>query len=115
MRFFEEAEKEFVLLVGGDRVERVGHGFCGRLTKTDFDGDGLFEGPLGEAFDFGGNGGGEKESLAFFGAEGDDAFDVGKKAHIEHAVYLIQNKMREISEVQVALSDEIEKASGGGD
>ena len=53
--------------------------------------------------------------MAFFGAEGDDAFDVGKKAHIEHAVYLIQNKMREISEVQVALSDEIEKASGGGD
>ena len=85
------------------------------MTKPDFDGDGFFQGPLGESFDFGRNGGGEKESLAFFGAEGNDAFHIGKKAHIEHAVYFIEYKMREISEVQVALSDEIEKAPGGGD
>ena len=52
---FEKAEEEFVLLVGGDRVERVGNGFCSRLTKTDFDRDGLFQGPLGESLYFGGN------------------------------------------------------------
>ena len=66
--FFEQAEEKFVLLVGGNRVERVGNGFCGGLTQTDFNRDGLLQGPLGKPFDFGRDRGGEKESLAFFRA-----------------------------------------------
>ena len=111
---FEEAEKEFVLLICRHGIKSVGDGFGGGLAEADFDRDGLFQGPLGETFDFGRDGGREKESLALFRAEGDDAFDVGQEPHIEHAVHLIQDEVREISEVQVALSDEVEETSRGG-
>lgn len=104
-----------MFLIGGDGVKGVGNGFSGGLAKTDFDRNGFLEGPLGQALDFGGNGGGEKESLPFFGAEGDNAFDVGQKSHIEHAVHFIKDEVSEVRKVKVALADEVEEASGGSD
>ena len=111
---FEKAEEEFVLLIRRHGIKSVGDGFGGGLAEADFDRDGLFQGPLGETFDFGRDGGREKESLAFFRTEGDDAFDVGQEPHIEHAIHLIQDEVREMSEIQVTLADEVEETSRGG-
>ena len=106
--FFQQTEKEFVFLIGGDGIEGVGDGFGRGLAQTDLDGDRFFEGPLGESFDFGGDGGREKEGLTFLGAEGDDAFDVGEEAHIEHAIDFIKDEVGEMAEVKVSLADEVE-------
>ena len=97
-----------MFLIGGDGVEGVGDGFGRGLAQTDLDGDRFFEGPLGESFDFGGNGGREKEGLTFLGAEGDDAFDVGEEAHIEHAIDFIKDEVGEMAEIEVSLADEVE-------
>ena len=78
-----------MFLIRRHGIKRVGDGFGGGLAEADFDRDGLFQGPLGEAFDFGWDGGGEKESLAFFWAEGDDSFDVRQEPHIQHAIHFI--------------------------
>ena len=42
VRFFQEAEKEFVFLIRRHGIKRVGDGFGGGLAEADFDRDGLF-------------------------------------------------------------------------
>ena len=112
---FEQAEKEFMFLVGCDRVEGVSDSFCGRLAEADFDGDRFLEGPLGESFDFGRDGGGEKESLALFWAQRDDSLHIRKKSHVEHTIHLIEHEMGQVCKLQIPLADKIEEATRGGD
>jgi hypothetical protein len=112
---FEQAEKEFVLLVGCNRVEGVSDSFCGRLAEADFDGDRFLESPLGETFDFGRDGGGEKEGLALFRAKGNDPFHIGQKSHVEHPIHLIEDKVCQICKMKISLAGKVEEATRGGD
>ncbi len=95
-------------MIGGDGIEGVGDGFGRGLAQTDLDGDRFFEGPLGETFDFRGDGGREKEGLTFLGTEGNDAFDVREETHIEHAIDFIEDEVGEMAEIAVSLADEVE-------
>ena len=112
--FFQQAEKEFVLLIGSDGVEGVADGFRGGAPQPDFDGQGIPEHPGGESFDFRRDGGGKKQGLPFGRAETDDFFHVGKKTHVEHAVHLVQNEVGEVGEMDFALIHEVQQSARGG-
>ena len=53
--------------------------------------------------------------MALRRAEGDDAFDVGQKAHVEHTINLIQHEMGEVGQMEIPLLHEVEKSSRRGD
>ena len=103
-----------MFLVGRHGVKGMADGLGGGATQADFDGQGIAQNPRGEALDFRRDGGGEKEGLALGGAETNDLFDVGQKAHVEHPVHLVENEMGEVGEMDFPLIHEIEKTTGGG-
>lgn len=113
--FFEESEEEVLALETIDRVEVVADGGGGGARAADFDFEGVAEGPACEGGDFCGDGGGEEERLAVFGAAGDDAADVGHEAHVEHAVDLIEDEDFDVIELDGALLHVVEQTAGGSD
>ena len=82
---------------------------------ADFHLFGIGEEPLGHGLEFRRKGGGEEEGLAGFGESIDDAADLRKEAHIEHAIDFIEDEVLDIVEVGGAVFDEIEESTWGGD
>jgi hypothetical protein len=53
--------------------------------------------------------------LAFFRQYRKDASDVTDKAHVEHAVGFVEHQNFDVREVDAALLDMIQQATGGSD
>ena len=62
-----------------------------------------------------GEGGGKKQGLALLRQHLHDAADVVDKAHVEHAVGLIEHKVAHAVEREQSLADEVEQAARRGD
>ncbi len=112
---FEKGEEEVEFLINGDGVKGVGDGLGRGASGTDLDAFGVFQAPCGEALDFLGNGGGEKQGLSFLWALIDDAAHVGKEAHVKHAIDFVEDEELERAEVDEALLHVVEKAAWSGD
>ena len=67
-----------------------------------------------QAADVVGHGGREKQCLAPLGHGLDDTPHIGQKAHVEHAVGLVQHEHLDAGQVHGALTDMIEKPAGAG-
>ena len=81
-----------------------GHGYPNRPVQQH----------VGQLNHFRGHGRREKHRLAFGGQFGNDLLDVVDKAHVQHAVCLVQHKVREVAQVHVALAHKVQQAAGGG-
>jgi hypothetical protein len=69
----------------------------------------------GQSLDFSGKGGGKEQRLTLAGEKSDNLSDGWYKAHIEHAVGLIQNQELEGSKALLPSANQIEKPSWGSD
>ena len=85
----------------------------------DFGGDGdrlgVVKDSVSQFFDRGAQGSREEEGLTLSGKFGDDALDVAKESHVEHAVDFIENEVIDAGKVDISLVHVIEKAPGAGD
>ena len=70
---------------------------------------------VGQRRDFVGHGGREQQRLPLGGQLGDDSLEVGQKAHVEHAVGLVEDEELERGEVDVAKAHVVEQAAGRRD
>ena len=111
----EEGEEQGLFLGEGHGIHDVADGVGGLLTGADLDADGIVEGPGAEGFDGGRDGGGEEEGLPLFGTLEEDAADIGKETHVEHAVGLIEHDIAGEVEAEGALAEVIQESARGGD
>ncbi len=67
---------------------------------------------VGDALDFRGHGGGEKQRLAGERHQLADALDVGNEAHVQHAVGFVDDEQLNAGEQQAATLEMVEQAAG---
>lgn len=112
VRPLEQGQQQFVPLVQRHRVKGMADG-GGHFAPGDGDFCRVRQAPFGKSGDDRGHGGGEEEGLpAFPRAEVDDFTDDGEKAHVQHAVHLIQHQGLDFSEAHGAAVEVVHQAAG---
>ena len=91
-------------------IDGLGCGRCGRHLYLHR----LMKNGVGQLHDIGRHGGREKERLAFCGQNSQEPFYIVNKAHVEHAVGLIQHKNLNFPNRYKFLIHQVEQATGGG-
>ncbi len=89
-------------------------GAC-RGNHADLHGDGVGEDAAGQLADLVGHGGREEEGLALRWHELQDAADVGQEAHVAHAVGFVQHQDLDVSQVDAAVTGQVQQATRAGD
>ena len=110
----QELQEEACLQVLLDGIEGVGDGVDGR-GMADPDRDGIGQHLLGQLPDVFGHGGGKHQGLALRGQLLDDPPDVREKAHVEHAVRLVDDEDLDGRQVDRLLGHMVEESAGAGD
>ena len=96
-------------------VHLVRHQIGGRVAARDFDGERVAQHLISEALDFVGKRRREQQALALRWNQRNDAFQVGQKTHVEHAVGLVEDEDLHLAEVHSLLLHVVKQAAGGGD
>jgi hypothetical protein len=112
---FEEFAQELGLEVLGNRVDSLGDAGGGRRLAFHLDGHRIMEHVVHELPHFTGHGGGEEERLAAGRQHAQNAADVGQKAHVEHAIGLIEHEDFERIEAGIRMAQVIEQPPGRRD
>ena len=98
-----------------DKVDALIHPIDGGRSGRYLDPYRIAQDGARQSHDIPGHGGREKKRLAPDRKQRQQAPDIGDKAHVEHAVRLVQHEMRQAPELDLSLSDQIEQTSGSGD
>ena len=93
-------------------IHLMRHQIGGRVAPCDFNQQRVFQHLPGELFDVLGECGREQQALPLRGQQGENAPQVGQKAHIEHAVGLVEHKDLHLRQIHRFLFDVIKQASG---
>ena len=104
-----------VLRAGAQRQQALGHrigGGGGRGHGNDLR---VHQEFVGQFFDFRGHGGREEQGLTDRRQHRDDFFDVGNKAHVEHAIGFVDDQNFHVAHQQVAAFEHVEQAARRGD
>jgi len=111
----DETHEQVGFLLTAYGVDRLSD----RLDRSGYRGDrdvcGIVERRVDELEDLLGHGRREQEVLTLRRHECHDALHVGRKAHIEHAVGLVEDEHLHVGEVDVTTADEVEKSARSGD
>ena len=75
---------------------------------------GLAQQAVGQIADFVAEGGRKQQRLFLLGHQGQHFFDVVDKAHVQHAVGLVEHQDLDLAQVQRALARVVQQAAGGG-
>ncbi len=114
IRLVEQFHQQGRLEMRRHRIDGMGNRGYGN-PGADPDDDGVAEHLPGQLPDVVRHRGGEKQRLPILRQPLDDPADVRQKAHVEHAVRLIQNQHLNTGKVDFALFRQIEQASRTGD
>ncbi len=106
-------QAEFLILHDGIDAELDLIGGLG--GGADLDADGLLDVVLDDLGDVGVEGRGVAHGLAGLGEGTDDAADSGEEAHVEHAVYFVEDEHVDGADVNLAAAEEVFEATGGSD
>ena len=90
-------------------------GLGGRASNADGNFFRIAQAPGRETLDLLGNGGRKEKRLTFLRTFLDNASDIGKESHVEHPVYLVEDKHLEIVETNLTLLHEIKQSARRGD
>jgi len=94
------------------RVHLVGDGVRNAIALGDFNVFGVLQHGIGQPLDFGREGGREQQTLPRLRQHIENALDIGNKAHIQHAVRLIQNQRLDGMQADGFLFHQIQEAAG---
>jgi len=111
----EEADQERGLQVLRDRIDLMADRRRRPMRRRDGDADGIPHDRPGKGLDLRGHGRGEEKGLSLPREGVDDPPDIGKEAHVEHAVGLIEDEDLEPAEVDVPTGHVIEESARGRD
>ncbi len=113
--FFDQAFQEEAFIIHFHKGHGVAHVFGNGIFRGDLDTDGIADDGIGQVLDLGINGSGEEECLVIAAQVFDHIADIADKTEVQHMIGLVQDERLYMGEVQVALADEVEHTSGGGD
>jgi hypothetical protein len=108
----EEARENTGLLRGGDEHDVLIDALDWRRRRGDRNANRLAQDAGRKAFDAAGHRRGEEQGLTLLRQQRDDPAHVGQKAHVEHAVGLVEDQDRKPVEAHDPLRREIEQAAG---
>ncbi len=111
---FEHGQQQLLLEPAGHRIERM-RNRLGRGDHADLNRDRIAQDAVRQLADVIRHGGREEQRLALDRHQFEDAADVGQEAHVAHAVGLVQHQHLDLRQVDAALGDQVEQASGAGD
>lgn len=112
--FFELIDEKRAFVVFGNEADELIHFLGGGRLRSDGDGGRIFEDGVGQLAHGGGEGGREKERLAFFRQKVDDFLHVAQETHVQHAIHFVEDEKFDAREVEVVLVVEIKEATGAG-
>src|SRR5690606_40379566 len=100
--------------VAGHLVGNLGDGIGRGVACGNLDLDRLVQIGTTQFADFVAEGSGKQQPLALRGQQPDNAVQVGQKAHVQHAVSLIQDQNADLAEVDGFLLDVVQQAARRG-
>ena len=95
-------------------VNHLAHFFCGRRYGSHGNAHRLVQQVVRQLHNFRRHGGREEHRLALGGQFGNYFFHVVNEAHVQHAVCLIQDKMGQMTQINVPLAHQVQQSAGGG-
>lgn len=124
-------DEQLVLLVVHDLLEMLNHAVTllalrddlddlsdavvgGQVHGTDVDLDEVGEEVAGKSADLLGPGGGPHESLTVGADLADDLADLGLETHVEHAISLVEDKVRDAAKVSLSGLEHVDQTAGRG-
>ena len=113
-RALEEFLEQIGFLRVRHRVNRVTHSFRWRSALSDLHRFRRFHGPFDVRFNLRGNSRGEQRGLSHLGHLADNSFHIGQKAHVEHAVGLIEHEMLHVAQIERPSFQVIEQPTRSG-
>ncbi len=112
----DQVQQQFALARGVDRVHAVGDGLGHGVARGDHDFARMAHELHRQLLDRLGEGGREQQGLAVLARQlGQDALDRGQKAHVEHAVGLVEHQHLDAGQVDAAAFQVVDQAARAGD
>jgi hypothetical protein len=110
----DEVGEQLALAARLDREDGLADGLGGGVAGRYLDGGRIVEQLAGQAPHLVREGGREEQVLTPRRQLGQDALDVGQKAHVQHAVALVEDQHLDLPQAHRALREVVEQAAGGG-
>lgn len=104
----EQFHEQCRLQVLWDRIHGLCDAHCGRRLTLQVDRHRILEHLAGQRANRRGHGGAEKERLSLRRNVAEDAFDIGQKSHVEHAIGFVQHQMLEATQLCIRAGRMIE-------
>ena len=111
----QQLYEQLALPVARHRIDRVRDGVGGLGAEPHLHDDGLAQILPRERLDLGRHRRAEEQRLPVFRDFGDDAIELRREAHVEHAIGLVEHEHFEIVEGDVLALHVVEQPAGGGD
>ena len=115
MIVLEEVQKQGGLEVGGNLIHRLRYGLRRIGAAADLDRLRLVQELAGEFFNLTGKGGRKEERLPFSGEKFDNLTDCRNKAHIQHAIRLVEHKELNPGKGLFPSTNNVQEATRSGD
>ena len=112
--FVNDVRQQGLLFAAAHGVDHLRDALHRGVAWRDLHALRILQQAIGEVADFVAEGGGEQQTLLFFGHQRKHLFYVMDKAHVQHAVGLVEHQHLHLTQVEHALLGQIEQTSRGG-
>ena len=115
LRMPQQVAQQRRLQVLRHRISRLGDAHGRRAAAADLNRLRVAQDLPGQLGNHRRHGGGEEQRLLAGGQAGDDALEIGQKAHVQHAIGLVQNEGVQMVKAGLVLSHVVEQPARRGD
>ena len=112
---FQQRYQEIKFLIVRDRVKGVCDRLIDRAVDSDLDPGRIPQSECRDRRNFRWNRGRKKQGLPFSGTPGNNVFDDRQKAHVEHAIDLVEHENVDIAQTDRSLFEIVDQAARSGD
>ena len=110
----DDVRQQGFFLAAPDRVDHLRDALHRGVAGRDLHALRVFEQAVGQVADLVAEGGGEQQALLFFGNQRQHFFHVMDKAHVQHAISLVEHQDLHLAQIEHALLLQVQQATGRG-
>ena len=110
----DDVRQQRFFLAAAHWVDQLRDALHRGVARRDLDALRIFKQSGGEFADLAAEGGRKQKALFVFGHHGQHFLDVVDKAHIKHAVCLVEHQNLHLAQIEHALLQQVEQAPGRG-